>query len=104
MTMAAVTMTQVSGMRRGKCIIGKTDGVGITMPSPIRASNWIINTLHAKRMSRNKVFSIEGVGKFSMDGSCKWINTRKTAGVIMHEKPPVSCGTTGFIAVLKLER
>ena len=90
MTMAAVTMTRVSGMRRGKCIIGKTNGGRNTISSPIRASNWIINALHAKRMSRNKDFFIEGVDKFCMHGSCKWMNTRKTAGVIMHEKPPVS--------------
>ena len=87
--MASVTMNRVSGMRRGKCVIGETISGSVTMSIPIRASNWIINALHAKRMSR-KEFFIEGVDKFCMHGSCKWMNTQKTAGVIMHEKPPVS--------------
>ena len=89
MTIAAITMTQISGMMRGKCIIGKTNGGSITMSIQIRGLNWIINALHAKRMSR-KDFFIEGVDKFCMYGSCKWMNTQKTAGVIMHKKPPLS--------------
>ena len=58
------------------------------MSIPIRASNWIINALHAKRMSRKDFFEV--VDKFCLYGSCKWMNTQKTAGVIMHKKPQVS--------------
>ena len=73
MTMAAVTMTRVSGMRRGTYVIGKTNGGRITMSIPIRASNWIINASHAKRMSRKDFF--ERIDKFCLYGSCKWMNT-----------------------------
>lgn len=69
--MSAVTMTRINGMRRGKCVIGKINGGVDFMSSPVRASNWIINALHAKRMSQKDFF--KEVDKFCMHGSCKWV-------------------------------
>ena len=71
MTMAAVTMTQVIGMMRGICVIGKTNGGGCSMSRTRRVSNWIIYALHAKRMSQKDF--VKGVDKFCMHGSCKWV-------------------------------
>jgi len=56
MTTAALTMTQVSGMRRGTYVIGKINGRRVTMSRTRWVSNWIIIALYARKMSGEGLF------------------------------------------------
>ena len=54
--MAALTMTQTSGMRRGTYVIGKKNGGRGTMSRIRWVSDWNTIALHARKMSGKGLF------------------------------------------------
>ena len=66
--MAALTMTQSSGMRRGTYVIGKKNGGRSTMSITRWVSDWNTIALHARKMSGKGIYLIKGL--------CKILNGR----------------------------
>ena len=66
--MAALTMTQSSGMRRGTYVIGKENGGRGTMSRTRWVSDWITIALHARKMSGESFYLIKRL--------CKILNGR----------------------------
>ena len=64
--MAALTMTQSSGMRRGTHVIGKKNGGKSTMSRTRWGLDWITIALHARKMS----------GFYLIKRLCKILNGR----------------------------
>ena len=56
MAMAALTMTQASGMRRGQHVIGKKNGGRGTMSITRWVLDWNTIALHARKMSGKGLF------------------------------------------------
>ena len=68
MAMAALTMTEASGMRRGQYIIGKKNGGRGTMSRTRSVSDWNTIALHARQMSGKGIYLIKRL--------CKILNGR----------------------------
>ena len=66
--MAALTMTQSSGMRRGTYVIGKKNGGRSTMSRTRWVSDWITIVLYARKISGESIHLIKRL--------CKILNGR----------------------------
>ena len=89
--MAALTMTQASGMGRGQYIIGKQNGGRSTMSRTRWVLDWNTIALHARKISGESIHLIKRL--------CKILNGRgqissacdvELVGERMREKPQVS--------------